>query len=94
MLDDYANQSLSWKHVSSVNNHNEPTYTTTTIKGRKETSSKLVRNNRGQDVISSARAFTETLVSLNDLIDDAQIISIESAVDLNGVVQFYTVNLL
>lgn len=90
MLKEYMNQSLSWKHAASVNEYNESTYTTTTIKGRKETGHKLVKNAAGEDTVSSARVFTESAIIVDDLIDDTLIISVESAVDLGGTVQFYT----
>ena len=94
MIDAYMNQSLAWKSVTSINEYNEPVYTTTTIKGRKETGHKLIRNNQGQEVISSARVFTKSVISNNDLIDGQQVISVESAVGLDGTVKFYTVHLL
>ena len=88
MLDDYLNQSLEWKHVTSINEYNEPTYTTATIKGRKETGHKLIRNVQGQEVVSSAWFSTESAVCNNDLIDGSLVISIEFSVDLDGVTQW------
>lgn len=89
MLKEYMSQSLTWKHIASINEYNEPIYTTTTIKGRKETGHKLVKNAAGEDTVSSARVFTGSAIIIDDLIDDTLIISVESAVDLAGVVQFY-----
>ena len=94
MLAEYLNQSLTWKHIASVNEYNESTYTSTTIKGRKETGHKLVKNAQGEDAVSSARVFTESAIVIDDLIDDTAIISVESCVDLDGTIQFYTGYLL
>lgn len=90
MLGSYANQSLVWKHVATTNKYGESTYTTSTIKGRKETGHKLIRNDKGQETVSSARVFTESAITVNDLIDDKLVISVESAVSLSETVQFYT----
>ena len=94
MLANYANQSLTWKHVATTTKYNESTYTTSTIKGRKETGNKLVRDAKGQESVSSARVFTASAVTVNDLIDDKLVINVESAIGLNGTVQFYTVHLI
>lgn len=95
VLGNYANQSLTWKHVTTVNKYNEPTYAKAAIiKGRKETGHKLIRDAKGQETVSSARVFTESAVTINDLIDDKLVISVESAIGLNGAVQYYTVYLI
>lgn len=95
MIGNYANQSLTWKHVLTINDYNEPlTSETLTIKGRMETGHKLVRNSKGEEVVSSARVFTESVVSVGDLIDGKLVISVESAVKLNGSVGYVTVFLI
>lgn len=94
MLSDYANQSLTLKHVTSVNEYNEPSYTTTTIKGRKETGFKLIRNAAGQMVVASAIVFTKSAVSNNDLIDGSLVISVKSDISLDGTTLFYEAFLL
>lgn len=94
MLGNYANQSLTWKTVSTLNEYNEPTYSTTTIKGRKETANKLVRTDKGQEVISTACVFTESAIQNNDLIDNKLVISVEANVNLAGVIEFYEVYLI
>lgn len=94
MLDRYANQSLTWKHVATTTKYSEHTYTTSTIKGRKETGFKLIRDAKGQETVSSAKVFTESAVTVNDLIDDKLVISVESNFKLNGTIGFYTVYLI
>ena len=89
MITNYANQSLTWKKVSSINEYNEPTYSTSTIKGRKQTGFKLIRNAQGQEVTSSASVYTKSAISPNDLIDGQQIIAVESAITISGSVGFY-----
>lgn len=95
MIGNYANQSLVWNHVLTINDYNEAaTYSTATIKGRMETGHKLVRNNKGEEVVSSARVFTESAVECGDLIDEKLVISVESTIKLNGSVGYYTVFLI
>ena len=93
MLENYANQDLSWKSVLSLNKYNEPTYSTTTIKGRKETSNKMVRTASGQETIAVSCVFTKSLVLVNDLIDGKLVIMVDNSVDLDGTTLFYEVYL-
>lgn len=93
MINDYLNQTASWKSVSSVNQYNEPTYTTKSISVRKEPSRKLVRNNEGEEVTSSAFVVTTSAVAANDLIDGRLVITSEPAPGLNGDYIFYEVYL-
>jgi hypothetical protein len=74
----YFNQSLTWQHVSSINDYNESTYTTTTIKGRKEGINKLVNNKSGQVATSNTRVYTLSAVEVNDLIDDRQVLRVDA----------------
>jgi len=89
MIKAYLNQNLSWKHAGTLNEYNEPTYTTTTIKGRKETGHKLVRNKQGQEVVSSAWVVTQSAIAPNDKIDGSLVISVEEAVQMDGTTKFY-----
>ena len=91
MIDNYTNQSMSLKHATSISEYNEKTYTTTTIYGRKETGSKMVRNTLGEEVVSTACIFTKSAVVVNDLIDNSLVISVETLVGLDGNVKFYEV---
>lgn len=93
MIESYMNQNLIWKHSVSVNEYNESTYSVMTIKGRKETGLKLVKNKLGEDVLSSSRVFTQTAVSIDDLIDDSEVINLETLIDIDGTTGFYTVYL-
>ena len=94
MIGDYANQSLTLKKVTATSEYNEKTYTTSTIKGRKETGFRLIRNQFGQETISSATVFTATLVNVDDLIDDKLVIASIPQVGLGGTVQYYEVYLI
>lgn len=91
LIDNYINQDLIWKSVASLNGYNEPTYVTTTIKGRKTTGFKLITNAKGQEVVSSAYIITKSPIVVNDLIDGCSVISSQSAVSLTGAVSFYEV---
>jgi hypothetical protein len=94
MISAYTNQSLTWKHVSSINEYNEPTYATSIIKGRKETGFKMIRDAQGQETVSSAQVFTKSAVAVNDKIDDKLVIAVDSQITLNGSISFYEVYLI
>ena len=89
MIENYLNQSAAWQHIATTNEYNEHTFTTTTIKCRKEMGFKLVRNKQGQEVVSSACYFTRSAVAIDDLLDGELVIAANSEVDLNGAVEFY-----
>lgn len=93
MIEAYANQTLILKKPASVNEYNEATYTSASIKGRLENGYKLIRNKQGEETVSSARVFTKTLVQVDDLINDMLVISAEPLTDLDGSTGFYTVYL-
>ena len=94
MMKSYFNQSLLLQKVASNNEYNEPTYTSSTIKGRKETGNKLIRNAQGQEIVSTACVFTLSSVSNGDLIDGRVVVSVENSIDLNGKVAFFEVYLI
>jgi hypothetical protein len=97
MLDIYFNQTITWKSVTSVNEYNEPTTTSTSIPARFEYKRKRVRNKEGVEVISEAQCLTASLVQEGDLITydgiDWPVISVQDNVDLSGNVLFYEVML-
>ena len=93
MIEAYANQSLTLEKAGALNSYGEFTYATSTIKGRKQTEFKLVRNSTGQEVVSTAQVFTTTAITVNDRIDGQVVIAVQSAVDIDGAVQFYQVYL-
>jgi hypothetical protein len=93
MIRAYLNQSVTWKHVASLNTYNEPTYSSTTIKARKEGVNKLINNQTGQVAVSSTRIFTESAISVNDLIDDRQVLRVDAVVGVNGAISHYEVYL-
>ena len=47
MIKAYTNQTLILKKPASVNEYNEATYSSTSIKGRLENGYKLIRNKQG-----------------------------------------------
>lgn len=93
MLSGYANQEITRKTPASVNDANEPTYTTTTIYGRKESRIRLVRDTQGKEVVSSGIVYTETAVLVGDLLDATTVLRVDAMPDLGGTVQFYEVSL-
>ena len=68
MLSDYTNQSISLKQKTGVNDANEATYTTTTIKGRFIYKRKLIRTSTDEQVMSTAILYTKTAVVEGDVI--------------------------
>lgn len=88
MISAYANQTLTWEHVITTSKYNEPTYQSTTITGRLEEGLKQTRTATGEEVISSARCYTKSLVEVGDLIDDRVVISVGKMFSLNGTEKF------
>lgn len=88
MLSAYMNQTASWEYVSTINEYNEATYLTVSIKCRKETGFKLVRNAQGQETTSSAQIFTESAIDVNDKIDGKLVIAVDTQIDLGGASRF------
>lgn len=97
-LELYANQSVTWKAKSSINDSNETTYAAdATIYGRFEYKRRLVRGKTGEEVLSEARFFTESAVKPDDVIvfDSISwpVIATANQPDLDGMVLFYEVML-
>lgn len=90
----YLNQNVSWKRRTSTNKYVEGSFTETTIKGRLESGFKLVRNEKGEEVTSSAFLVTESAVSVNDLIEGRTVVSSEPMRGFNGNIMWYEVYLL
>lgn len=88
MIDAYTNQSITWQRIASVNAYNEPTYLSTTIKGRLEEGFKQVRTATGEEVTSSARCYTKALVGIGDLLDDRVVIALNKMFNLSGSEKF------
>ncbi len=89
MLTSLANQTITWQHVASINEYNEPTYSTSTIYGRKEDGFKLIRNAQGQEVVSSGLVFTDSAVAAGDKLDGKIVIAVATERDIDGVVDHY-----
>ena len=95
MIDLYLNQSVTLKSKTSVNEYNEATYTTSTIKARYQYKRKVIRNPMGEEVISMAQVFTTTQVKPDDTITfdsvDWNVLAVENCVTLEGTVNHYEV---
>ena len=68
MLDVYLNQSIAKKSVSSVNDYNEKTYSSTTISARFIYKRELVRLTNGEEITSDAIIYSKTSLSEGDVI--------------------------
>jgi hypothetical protein len=72
MMTLYLNQTVTLKSKSSVNEYNESTYTTSTIRARFEYNRDLNRNSNvngiGEEITSSSIIFTTTAIKVDDVI--------------------------
>lgn len=93
MYDLYLNQTILWNHVLSINSYNEKNTIQRSIKGRLESGFKLIRNDKGEEVVSSGMVFTKTEITVGDLLDGRVVISAEPKRGLSGNVEFYEVYL-
>lgn len=91
MITEYANQSLTWKVAGTPDQYNEITYTSSTIKGRKEINNRLIRNSEGEEVVSGSFIVTASAVAVGDMIDDKLVLRSEPLPDLDGTTVFYEV---
>lgn len=95
MLTAYNNQSITLKTRSSVNNYNEPTYSSSTIKGRFEYNKQLIRDVNSENIMSQAILYTESTVSVGDVIThdnrDWIVVDVRSNANLDGAIEFYEV---
>lgn len=91
MITEYANQSLTWKVAGTPDQYNEITYTSSTIKGRKEINNRLIRNSEGEEVVSGSFIVTASAVAVGDMIDDKLVLRSEPLPDPDGTTVFYEV---
>jgi hypothetical protein len=93
MISTYLNQTITLKVKGAVNTYNEPTYTSSSIKARFEYKRKLVRNSKGESVISEATCFTQISIKVGDIITydsiDWVVIGVNSIVGLDGSISHY-----
>jgi len=97
MLSNYVNQNVTLKTRTGQNEYNEPTYTTSTIKGRFIYKRELFRLENGEEVLSNAILYTMATVSEGDNITsdskDWVVRSVYPGVKLNGIKGFTKVML-
>jgi hypothetical protein len=93
-IDSYLKQNITWQKNLAKNKYNEPTYITSTIKGRLESAFRLVRNPQGEQVVSSGFVLTRSIISVDDKLDGRIVITSEPKYDLAGNVSHYEVYLL
>jgi len=97
MLSNYVNQNVTLKTRTGQNEYNEPTYSSSTIKGRFIYKRELFRLENGEEVLSNAILYTMATVSEGDVIvsdsKDWIVRSVYPAVKLNGIQGFTKVML-
>ena len=69
MIQEYLNQTATWKRVIGQNMYGEPEFDTKEIKVRWEGKRRLVRDNEGREVVSEARVFCVEPVKPGDLLE-------------------------
>ena len=88
MIQDYLNQTATWKRVVGQNMYGEPETEEKRIKVRWEGKRRLVRDNEGQEVVSEARVFCIEPVQPGDLLEYAgrewPVIAVSTVPDLDG----------
>ena len=69
MIQDYLNQTATWKRVVGQNMYGEPKTEEKEIKVRWEGKRRLVRDNEGREVVSEARGFCVEPVKPGDILE-------------------------
>ena len=69
MIQDYLNQIATWKRVTGQNMYGEPKTEEKEIKVRWEGKRRLVRDNKGREVVSEARVFCVEPVKPGDILE-------------------------
>ena len=88
MIQDYLNQIATWKRVTGQNMYGEPKTEEKEIKVRWEGKRRLVRDNKGREVVSEARVFCVEPVKPGDLLEYAgrewPVIAVSTVPGLDG----------
>jgi len=88
MIQDYLNQTATWKRVIGQNMYGEPETEEKEIKVRWEGKRRLVRDNEGREVVSEARVFCIEPVKPGDILKyedrDWPVISVSIVPGLDG----------
>jgi len=89
MIQDYLNQTATWKRVVGQNMYGEPKTEEKEIKVRWEGKRRLVRDNEGREVVSEARVFCVEPVKPGDLLEYAgrewPVIAVSTVPGLDGI---------
>lgn len=88
MIEQYLNQTATWKQATGLNEYGEPIITSQTIKVRWEGKRRLVRDKQGQEVVSEARVFCLEPVQPGDILmyngKEWPVIAVSEIPDLDG----------
>ena len=88
MIQDYLNQIATWKRVTGQNMYGEPKTEEKEIKVRWEGKRRLVRDNKGREVVSEARVFCVEPVKPGDILEHGgrewPVIAVSTAPGLDG----------
>ena len=80
----YLNQDVTWKEKTDQDFYNKPTYSSSSIKARKEKKRRMVRDAQGEEVISETTVYTQSNIGLEDQIDGEQVINVSEWIDKGG----------
>lgn len=95
MLEDYCNQTATWKHVIGTDGYTQAIYDSEVeIACRIEDKIKLVRDKTGTQVVSSTTIYTPSLIKLDDIVNGRVVIAVQNLTGLDGEIEGYTVYLI
>lgn len=92
MLRKYLKQKVSWSKTIGFTDTNNPIPSDKkTIPARVEKKIKLVKDKHGSEVVSTTTIWVVDAVSVDDLIDDKQVIAVQDMVKRNGTIEGFEV---
>jgi hypothetical protein len=94
MIQDYLNQDITLKTKTGVNEYNEPTFSTSTVRARLEPDAKKIMLLNGEVITTKGRVFLWNIPNLGDKVSwgtfvDLEIFEISGIVDLGGKIVGY-----
>lgn len=96
MIGSYLNQTAVWRRTVARNKYGEPVFAApVSIAVRWEGRRRLVRDRRGQEVVSEARVFCLEAVQPGDILGynsrEWIVIAVSEVLDLDGAVRYWEV---
>ena len=94
MIQDYLNQNITLKTKTGVNEYNEPSFSTSTVRARVEPDVSRIRLENGDVITTKGRVFLWNIPNIGDRVSwgtftDLEIFEINGIIDLGGKVVGY-----